>query len=977
MALSLTTIPVLVSLTYNDIIFIVHTTDSAQDFYALFIQVEESDRVTPTEAWSEIGPELRVPVDSNDDSEFDIQDILQKEFTTHIDNPDTGTFTKLDGYVRKYRIKYYERYGTAQIKLNEGTSSAFYAVQGGIGHLTEKQYEGVSTDWWSQLQAQKFFLSDMPQGKITNQIIGEEYREKLFWYNWSVVSNPSLVAKVYYTDKEPVNVSIQQISADQHEIYELEASYIKIGITDPAAYAYEIFVSSASDLSIRQLYIIERAYYRRIKYFIYNNKYHLTENRIFTGEDKEQGKYTKEIVLSLESEESKENDISEEIPREASTGLVKKEWLMHLREFYTAEKKYEFLYSVQYESYLLVPIVFDSNKLKLPESEETIFSHKLKYRFGYSSQFSDNLLFISPILTAPTPDEYNLPLDEATGVIQYTTAILVVKGICYPGPGFIQLQKVSDSSIAFSLEARFALFIRDVSKDETEVKFIISNTEISTEYKVLIDSNAILNKNNLNYRNELGDWEFTMGTESLNSDFTAWTDGTDPLNITLNITRPIVTNDLRTQQVLVRLFSDIKERTLIYNLDTWENISIDNTVDDLYDYHSAEITVTDYAYGVEISSDNQTIKLFVGIVVPDLIIGTSGLYNHVDFGIIDYNPTNDKILLVYREGTAHTSGPSTLLSKLSTNGGVTFGAPITVVPVSGSFNYVNHAGGYTPTGRFVLIYDRSDVPLNLYTRYSDDDGISWSAETLVTGLDSVGFTGHTSGITNNVLELEDGKIGIPILTFGVTERKFGIIISSNNGATFTVVRYAPAVTIGVVEPAQSYAEPTMVKFSNGNILCVLRDGRTSGGTNYMYQYISDDYGVTWTFQGMTDFDSSTPSGASYVMLPKLYIATVHGQIVIVLTYTNRTDHKVKRIVGLPSEIIKVDGNLRWDDDTLVEFHTWASPYTADGNGTALYPNGKFIGIYCAGDQSSGSAALLNLFTTPNDENEVASELGIS
>ena len=76
MALSNPTTPVLVSLTGNDIIVVIETTDSAQDFYALFIQLEESDR-EPVEAWSTLGPELRVPVDSNEQSKFRIEDILK------------------------------------------------------------------------------------------------------------------------------------------------------------------------------------------------------------------------------------------------------------------------------------------------------------------------------------------------------------------------------------------------------------------------------------------------------------------------------------------------------------------------------------------------------------------------------------------------------------------------------------------------------------------------------------------------------------------------------------------------------------------------------------------------------------------------------------------------------------------------------------------------------------------------------------
>lgn len=614
MALSTPTLPVLVSLTGNDIIVVIETTDSVQDFYALFLQLEESDREV-VEAWSVIGPELRVPVDSNDQSEFKIQDILKKEFTDHITDPLTDLFEIREGYVRKYRFKYYERYGSDQTKYLEATSGSYYATQGGIGHLTENKYEDLSSSWWAQLQAQKFFLTDMPKDKVTNLVLGNLYREKLFFYNYSSQLAFSLSAdiKIYFTDKTPQLDQIQLTAAVQHEIYELEASYVKLGITDPNAYAYEIWISQiGSPLTKKQSFIIDRDFYRRSKYFIYNNKYQLTESLLFTGEYEEQAKYTKLESISLESQEYSEFDITEEIPRKASTGFIKREWLQHLREFYLALKKYEIVNYKLDDTYNLVPITFDSKKIPLPDSEETLFNHVIKYIFAFTSNFNDNVLFINPILTAPTEDTFDLPLNGATGVVKNTSAIITINGICYPGDGAVKLQKVSDLSIAQTIAAKDCIFERDPSKDETQLSFLIYDTEISTEYEVVIDAEAVLNADGLNYK-QAAQWRFTMGTNSLEAEFTAVTSDADPDNPSLSITRPgMLSNDLRNTKTNVKLlaYEGHTDKNINYTGDPWTDILIDNDIADLYNYYAAEITVTDYYLGTELSSIQENIYLY-------------------------------------------------------------------------------------------------------------------------------------------------------------------------------------------------------------------------------------------------------------------------------------------------------------------------------------------------------------------------------
>jgi len=502
MALSLPQTPPLVSLTGNDIKFTVETTSSAQELYGLFIQVQESDREDP-EAWSDIGPEMRAPADVNNQGTFKIQEILKKLYTDHIETPSTELVAERD-YVRKYRVKYYEKYGASQTAYTITYSSAFYAIEGGIGHLTEKKYEALGSNWYEQIVARKGFLSNMPSHKITNEVIGDAYREKLWFYNYAGLRTLVLKVRIYYPDNpSSVTTVFTHPTAKDHYIYEIEASYRKLGIDITNALAYEVWIdNSGTPATESRFYKVDTNYNRRLKYFAYFNNYGLSESLICTGEYSGSSKYTKGESVSLLTKETTEENIHEDVVRAASTGLIKRNWFIHLREFYGARKKYEYLFSSQINSFLLVPIIFESKKLPEPGSEDVLFNHSFKYRFAFSSEYNDNILFVSKEVTFLKLKEIIEPLPGADDVsvnFNDAEAELHIHGRCYSGGGVIWVKQSTDDQIVLTLNFEDCELTYNEAEDYTAVRFVLGHWILSAYYGYYIELSFNMFKNKNQY----------------------------------------------------------------------------------------------------------------------------------------------------------------------------------------------------------------------------------------------------------------------------------------------------------------------------------------------------------------------------------------------------------------------------------------------------------------------------------------------
>ena len=380
-----------------------------------------------------------------------------------------------------------------------------------------------------------------------------------------------------------------------------------------------------------------------------------------------------------------------------------------------------------------------------------------------------------------------------------------------------------------------------------------------------------------------------------------------------------------------------------------------------YKYHNSELPQIDYNEFIETSA---------------------GGYNHLMNGVPSYNPVTGAMMVLFRGAPSHVGEPSKIFYKKSIDGGETWtsAAALAGFTFNASIDYRNISGGYTNTGRYVLLYEKYTTGgghTDSYSIYSDNDGTSWSTEYDAASASNSAYDWTITGLNNNVMTLDGDYIGIPYYQRRTSDLTvtYGISLSDDNGSTWTT--YRQGLTFS--QSDQQLGEPTMLHIADGIILAMMRDAKSAAGhTGSFFQHISYDYGVTWTYQGKPTFDSVYPqTNSDDQLLPKLSLINVFGQRVVALYYTKRISNELKVIYAMPRDLTGVDGHLGWNTNTLQVFHNWTLGQSIDGNGSTVHPNGNYRGLYVGEDQNNSSDAHMYAIRTPNDIVDLAVKLGIN
>ena len=196
----------------------------------------------------------------------------------------------------------------------------------------------------------------------------------------------------------------------------------------------------------------------------------------------------------------------------------------------------------------------------------------------------------------------------------------------------------------------------------------------------------------------------------------------------------------------------------------------------------------------------------------------------------------------FSEGTGGDHDPASLVSIRSTDGGVNWSSPRTVVSATGGMNVMSVSLRRLADGRIALIFLRkhSLVDCRPVVCFSSDEGASWSKSVEIVPEDDVGYD-----VLNNdrVLQLEDGTLLVPVARHAGSSMtpefsragRLRCYRSEDGGATWTCGAWAPAV------PGVVLQEPGLFVDSDGAIRMY---ARTNGGVQYLAR--SEDEGRTFT-----------------------------------------------------------------------------------------------------------------------------------
>lgn len=288
---------------------------------------------------------------------------------------------------------------------------------------------------------------------------------------------------------------------------------------------------------------------------------------------------------------------------------------------------------------------------------------------------------------------------------------------------------------------------------------------------------------------------------------------------------------------------------------------------------------------------------------------------------------------------------------VSTNNIVTFPAAYTTIFTDASNSPQNPSGGYTPTGRLVVVYGRYNSTTGAYnamvSRYSDDNGTTWSSESSLTvPTTSPALTAYVTH--DQLVVCNNGDLAIPAYALsGTSLYKIYVIRSTDNGLTwsFTEVYSSPTVYIN---------EASLAHMGGDDWIMMARIEAASGGFFEYKMFYSDDDLATFSDEGNTDFNLNYV----YAHPPVVRTIFIDGTRVIEFSWFNRGTRRWHFKYALPADLI-ANGGPAWNSKTLYTMDLRAITGTSSdgwrsGYPFIIHPNNdlKFEGMYVEENSTS-------------------------
>lgn len=259
--------------------------------------------------------------------------------------------------------------------------------------------------------------------------------------------------------------------------------------------------------------------------------------------------------------------------------------------------------------------------------------------------------------------------------------------------------------------------------------------------------------------------------------------------------------------------------------------------------------------------------------------------NYALGGMYAKTPDKSRTNFITSIGPNHFSVGSDrkVMQSVSLNDGFTWPAYTELFADAATSPQGGPAGGYTPTGRLLLIYGKYTSATAVYVspiivKYSGDDGVTWNEATVTPPVTSPTLTFWN--ILDQVEVCDNGDLVITMYAAsGSSLYNVYVMRSSDNGLNWTFNLITTSTT--------AYKnESSIINLGGGNMLAVVRVELIDTGFFKHEFFSSSDHGVSWSSLGTRNY------GTVYAHPPMLRRFDLDGSRVIAFYYVDRGTRKM-------------------------------------------------------------------------------------
>ncbi len=175
----------------------------------------------------------------NNICEFNIQSALHRYMGTDRPTNNLGSITLCTGILRRYKIRYAEKFGTNAVYQETTESSLCYVLKGGLSFI---EYGVAPVFLTGYITSNQKFITWQPR---TKTVVAAQ-QEFLYFLVPSSTTTVNLVAKIYYTDGSTSSSTILTKNPTvQNEIYILPTGYALLSPTAGKTVSkYQVWVTN-------------------------------------------------------------------------------------------------------------------------------------------------------------------------------------------------------------------------------------------------------------------------------------------------------------------------------------------------------------------------------------------------------------------------------------------------------------------------------------------------------------------------------------------------------------------------------------------------------------------------------------------------------------------------------------------------------------------------------------------------------------